>query len=62
MKNYHSIIKKARKYLNANRIIAIPTETVYGLAGNAYSNKSVEKIHRQTMSFNYIYLTIITGV
>ena len=44
MKNYHSIIKKARKYLNANRIIAIPTETVYGLAGNAYSDIAVKKI------------------
>ena len=44
MKNIYSIIKKAKKYLINNDIIAIPTETVYGLAGNAYSDKSVKKI------------------
>jgi len=44
MKNIYSIIKKAKKYLINNDIIAIPTETVYGLAGNAYSNESVKKI------------------
>ena len=33
-----------KKYLINNDIIAIPTETVYGLAGNAYSNESVKKI------------------
>ena len=44
MKNIYTIIKKAKKYLINNDIIAIPTETVYGLAGNAYSNKSVKKI------------------
>ena len=36
-------IKKAKKLLNKNECIAIPTETVYGLAGNAYSNKRVKK-------------------
>lgn len=30
--------------LNNNDIVAIPTETVYGLAGNAYSINAVEKI------------------
>ena len=44
MKNIYSIIKKAKKCLINNHIIAIPTETVYGLAGNAYSNRSVKKI------------------
>ena len=44
MKNIYSTIKKAKKYLINNDIIAIPTETVYGLAGNAYSNESVKKI------------------
>jgi L-threonylcarbamoyladenylate synthase len=34
----------AKKALNDDKIIAIPTETVYGLAGNAYSEKAVEKI------------------
>ena len=44
MKNIHSNIEKAKKYLSNNDVIAIPTETVYGLAGNAYSNKAVKKI------------------
>ena len=39
-------IKKAIKYLNKNECVAIPTETVYGLSGNAYSNKACEKIFR----------------
>jgi len=44
MKNIHLNIKKAKKYLTNNEVVAIPTETVYGLAGNAYSNKAVKKI------------------
>ena len=44
MKHNHSNIKKAKKYLDNNNCIGIPTETVYGLAGNAYSNKAVKKI------------------
>ena len=39
-------LKKAKKNLENNNVIAIPTETVYGLAGNAYSNRSVEKIFK----------------
>ena len=37
-------IKKAKKYLDKNKCVAIPTETVYGLAANAYSDKAVKKI------------------
>ena len=37
-------IKKAKKLLNKNECVAIPTETVYGLAGNAYSNHACKKI------------------
>jgi L-threonylcarbamoyladenylate synthase len=37
-------LKKAKKNIDNNNIIGIPTETVYGLAGNAYSEKSVKKI------------------
>ena len=44
MKSVHSNIKKAKKYLDNNECVAVPTETVYGLAGNAYSNVSVKKI------------------
>ena len=51
MKNIYSniysfnkkILKKTVDYLNRGNI-AVPTETVYGLAGNAYSNKAVRKI------------------
>jgi len=45
MRSIYSIIKKAKKYLIRNDVIAIPTETVYGLAGNAYSTKAVKKIY-----------------
>ena len=44
MKSIQSNIKKAKKYLDKNDCVAVPTETVYGLAGNAYSNMSVKKI------------------
>ena len=39
-------LKKAKKYLEKNNVIGIPTETVYGLAGNAYSDESVKKIFK----------------
>ena len=39
-------LRKAKKNLENNNVIGIPTETVYGLAGNAYSNKSVKKIFK----------------
>ena len=45
-KNSPSNLNKAKKILNKNNIIAVPTETVYGLAGNAYSNKSIKKIYK----------------
>ena len=34
----------AAALLNKNDIVAIPTETVYGLAGNAFSEKAIKKI------------------
>ena len=37
-------LQKAKKNIESNNIIGMPTETVYGLAGNAYSNQSVKKI------------------
>ena len=39
-------LNKAKKILKKNNIIAVPTETVYGLAGNAYSNTSIKKIYK----------------
>jgi len=44
MKSNQSNIKKAKKYLNKNYCIGVPTETVYGLAANAYSDSAVKKI------------------
>ena len=32
--------------LNKGNIVGLPTETVYGLAGNAYSKESVQKIYK----------------
>jgi L-threonylcarbamoyladenylate synthase len=52
MKNIYSNIKKvnnkniniAIKYLKSNHPIGVPTETVYGLAANAYSKEAVNRI------------------
>ena len=46
MKINLSNIKKAKKLLNKNECIAVPTETVYGLAGNAYSSIATKKIFK----------------
>ena len=44
-KNSSYNLNKAKGFLEKNKIIAVPTETVYGLAGNAYSDNSVKKIY-----------------
>ena len=44
MKFNQSNIKKAKKYLDKNHCIGVPTETVYGLAANAYVSSAVKKI------------------
>jgi L-threonylcarbamoyladenylate synthase len=36
---------KAVNYLKKKQLIGVPTETVYGLAGNAYSKEAVKKIY-----------------
>ncbi len=54
MKNIYSniysfngrILTKTVKYLNQDNIVGMPTETVYGLAGNAYSDKAIKKIYK----------------
>ena len=53
MKNYSNIYKpnkrnldKCSKILKNDGVCALPTETVYGLAGNAYSDKAVSNIYR----------------
>ena len=37
-------ISKAVSFLNQEELVAIPTETVYGLAGNIYSEKAIKAI------------------
>jgi len=44
MKSNQSNIKKAKKYLNKNYCIGVPTETVYGLAANAYVDSAIKMI------------------
>ncbi len=39
-------ISKAVELLSNEDVVAIPTETVYGLAGNIYSEKAIRKIYR----------------
>ncbi len=39
-------IKKAKKLLNKRECVAIPTETVYGLSCNAYSDRACKKIFK----------------
>ena len=39
-------INKAKEVLLKNELIAIPTETVYGLAGNAYNETAIKKIFK----------------
>ena len=46
MKKDLSNIKKAKYLLNKNHCVAIPTETVYGLAGNAYSDNATLRIFK----------------
>ena len=54
MKNIYSNIysfnkkslRKTVKYLKQGKIMGLPTETVYGLAGNAYSRKAVKNIFK----------------
>ena len=53
MKNIYSniftfnkkISKKAIKCLNNSNVVGLPTETVYGLGGNAYDKSSIKKIY-----------------
>lgn len=49
-KNQHNLesypqIKEAASLLQANEVVAFPTETVYGLGANALSDEAVDKIY-----------------
>ena len=53
MKNIYSnifsfnkkILSKTISFLKKGNVVGLPTETVYGLAGNAYSKKAIVKIY-----------------
>ena len=40
------ILGKTIKVLNQGSAVGLPTETVYGLAGNAYSKNSINRIYK----------------
>lgn len=42
---WHSAVDLAASLLTQENVVAIPTETVYGLAGNMLSQKAVERIY-----------------
>ena len=39
-------IERAAVYLRQGKLVAIPTDTVYGLAGNAFDEKSILTIFK----------------
>jgi len=43
---FDAAVKRAAKLLRAGEVVALPTETVYGLAANALDEKAVAKIFR----------------
>ena len=40
------ILNKTIKVLSKRSLVSLPTETVYGLAANAYSEEAVKKIFK----------------
>jgi len=56
-------ISKAIQLLTAEEIVAIPTETVYGLAGNIYSETAIKRIFetKQRPFFNPLIVHIPTS-
>ena len=48
-------LEKAKKIIDNNNVIGLPTETVYGLAGNAYSDRSIKKIFKLVKFGLYIF-------
>jgi L-threonylcarbamoyladenylate synthase len=60
MSTISNSIQKAVALLDQDQIIGIPTETVYGLAGNIYSQKAIESIFtmKQRPFFNPLIVHI----
>lgn len=55
-------IAQAAHLITAGEVVALPTETVYGLAGNARDNKAVERIYaaKGRPSFNPLIVHVAT--
>lgn len=55
-----SDIQKAKAILENEELVAIPTETVYGLAGNIFSEKAIKSIFntKQRPLFNPLIVHI----
>src|SRR5690348_6459890 len=43
---FDAAVERAAELLRAGEIVALPTETVYGLAANAFEPAAVEKIYQ----------------
>ena len=70
MKNIYSNIysfnkktlKKSVNSLKLGNIVSLPTETVYGLGGNAYSKTAIKKIYKikkNTSMYPLLYSPLI---
>ena len=42
---FQAAVRRAAALLRAGQVVALPTETVYGLAGNAFDARAVERIY-----------------
>ena len=40
------VLRKTVRFLKQGNIVGLPTETVYGLGGNAYSDKACKQIFK----------------
>ena len=58
-KNNNKNILEVVARLKAGEVIGLPTETVYGLAGNAYSDDACRKIFYTPRNFFKFYKTRI---
>ena len=66
MKNIYSnifsfnkkILNKSVSSLKKGNVVGLPTETVYGLAGNAYSKIAIKKIIRRALIFEEVFISI----
>ena len=60
IKNSSEGIKEAAEILTGNGIVAFPTETVYGLGANAFSEEAVTKLYKikRRPSFNPLIIHV----